>query len=219
MDKQRKPQKQSVKQLHKMRRQREAFVDAAFLLFRAKGVSNTSMAEIAQHVGFAEKTIFSYFPTKQLILLAILERYNDDILSDLDEYLKTRPVDPVDYIVKFIDIHIQFASTFDDIKMWRELESARILINNNKEIDTREFIILNQLNKYYEVLVSYLINLKLLANVSSPLRLAKLIHCTIAFTYNMSLFNAYKNAEDAKDDLRELIEDLLAPYIVEDSAS
>lgn len=214
MDKQRKPQKQSVKQLHKMRRQREAFIDAAFLLFRAKGVSSTSMSEIAHHVGFAEKTIFSYFPTKQLILLAILERYNDDILADLDEYLKITPNDPIEYIVNFIDIHVQYAATFDDIKLWRELESARILINNDKEIDTREFVILNQLNKYYEVLVSYLINLKLIENVPSPTRLAKLIHCTIAFTYNMTLFNAYKNADAAKDDLRELIVDILAPHIV-----
>lgn len=212
MNSQRKPQKQSVKQLHKMRRQRESFIDAAFLLFRAKGVANTSMAEIAHHVGFAEKTIFSYFPTKQMILLAILERYNDDILAELDEYLKITPVDPVEYIVNFIDIHVQYAETFEDIKLWRELESARILINNNKDIDTREFVILNQLNKYYEVLVSYLVNTKMIVNVASPLRLAKLIHCTIAFTYNMTLFNAYKSADAAKEDLKELIEDLLAPH-------
>lgn len=44
---------------------RNAFLSAALRLFVAKGVQNTSTAEIAREAGTAAGTLFLYFPTKQ----------------------------------------------------------------------------------------------------------------------------------------------------------
>jgi AcrR family transcriptional regulator len=49
-----------------------AFLDSALKLFVARGVQNTSTAEIAREAGSAAGTLFLYFPTKQDLVHALL---------------------------------------------------------------------------------------------------------------------------------------------------
>ncbi|MEL7564019.1 MAG: TetR/AcrR family transcriptional regulator [Dehalobacterium sp.] len=52
---------------------RQLILDAALMLFSKKGFSATTTREIAKEAGFAEGTLFRYFPTKKDILIALVE--------------------------------------------------------------------------------------------------------------------------------------------------
>lgn len=49
----------------------QLILDAALMLFSEKGFSATTTREIARKAGFAEGTVFRYFPTKKDILIAL----------------------------------------------------------------------------------------------------------------------------------------------------
>ncbi len=51
---------------------REKLITTALRLFAAKGVQNTSTAEIAHEAGTAAGTLFLYFPTKQDLINALV---------------------------------------------------------------------------------------------------------------------------------------------------
>src|SRR4030042_7051548 len=59
-----------VRTLNPERRTR--FLNAALKLFVAKGVPNTSTAEIARKAGTAAGTLFLYFPTKQDLIIELI---------------------------------------------------------------------------------------------------------------------------------------------------
>jgi len=52
---------------------RQLILDASLMLFSKKGFSATTTREIAREAGFAEGTLFRYFPTKKDILIALVK--------------------------------------------------------------------------------------------------------------------------------------------------
>jgi AcrR family transcriptional regulator len=58
---------------------RERLLSAAIQLFAAKGFQSTSIADILQKAGAHYGSLYHYFPTKQHVLLAVLEAYRDGI--------------------------------------------------------------------------------------------------------------------------------------------
>jgi AcrR family transcriptional regulator len=73
---------------------REKYLNVALRLFVAKGVPNTSTAEIAREAGTASGTLFLYFPTKQdlvdELVLSITKTQSEYIKSQLDPSLSVR---------------------------------------------------------------------------------------------------------------------------------
>ncbi len=73
---------------------RAKLLDAALQLFVAKGVQNTSTAEIAKEAGTAAGTLFLYFPRKQDLLnelvLEISKNQAEAVKSQLDPSLSAR---------------------------------------------------------------------------------------------------------------------------------
>jgi len=55
---------------------------AARAVFCRKGYEQTAVSEIAASMGVVEGTVFKYFPTKRELLLAVLERWYDEISGD-----------------------------------------------------------------------------------------------------------------------------------------
>lgn len=73
---------------------RESYLAAALKLFVARGVENTTTAEIARQAGTAAGTLFLYFPTKQHLIneltLKIGRQQAESIHSLLDPSLNSR---------------------------------------------------------------------------------------------------------------------------------
>jgi AcrR family transcriptional regulator len=67
------PPKKGQRQARGLVRQ-DRILDAAYDLFSTQGVRTTTIATIADHVGLSEAGLLHHFPSKDALLLAVLER-------------------------------------------------------------------------------------------------------------------------------------------------
>ena len=58
---------------------RDRLVDTAMQLFWAKGYASTSVADVLHVAGVNSGSLYHFFPGKQDLLLAVLERYRQGI--------------------------------------------------------------------------------------------------------------------------------------------
>jgi len=79
---------------HLIPEKRALFLQTALRLFAAKGVGNTSTAEIAKEAGAGAGTLFLYFPTKQALIDALLlmlgKQVADAINTQMDPAFNAR---------------------------------------------------------------------------------------------------------------------------------
>jgi TetR/AcrR family transcriptional regulator, fatty acid metabolism regulator protein len=76
----------------KQRREREKLIlQAAEDVFQEKGYYDTSMDEIAARVGIAKGTIYSHFPGKEELVIAIFERDMRKFLGGVDGVIDAEP--------------------------------------------------------------------------------------------------------------------------------
>src|SRR5947209_14825747 len=76
----------------KQRREREELIiRAAEEVLQEKGYYETSMDEIAARVGIAKGTIYSHFPGKEELVLAIFKRDLQTFLQGIDGVIEAEP--------------------------------------------------------------------------------------------------------------------------------
>src|SRR5437879_566677 len=66
---------------------RTEILDAAARTFRARGVSRATVADIAEAAGVAKGTVYLYFGSKEHLLLALRDRFTDDLLEHVSDLL------------------------------------------------------------------------------------------------------------------------------------
>src|SRR5204863_3843880 len=74
-------------------------------LFESKGYYETSVGDIAEHVGVSKPTIYHYFSSKEEILFAIHDAWTAQLLAEHDA-ARARTDDPLE------QLHALFASFF-----------------------------------------------------------------------------------------------------------
>jgi len=72
---------------------REALVEAARTVFARKGFHGCSLDEIAEEAGFTRGAIYSNFDSKEDLLVAVLERYNEEMLGPYGAMLEEHTED------------------------------------------------------------------------------------------------------------------------------
>lgn len=77
---------------------RERLVWAAMQLFSDKGYGSTSIADILREAGANSGSLYHAFPTKQDLLLAVLEAYRDGIGPMLLDPIWAEVTDPVERV-------------------------------------------------------------------------------------------------------------------------
>ncbi|MCD5992842.1 TetR/AcrR family transcriptional regulator [Pseudomonas sp. CDFA 602] len=83
---------------------REAIIDAAASVFLEMGYERTSMNEVTKRMGGSKATIYSYFPSKEDLFIAVVNRHATSHLADAVSELSTyneREVDLRDILVRF----------------------------------------------------------------------------------------------------------------------
>src|SRR3954451_20327664 len=64
---------------------RQALIDAAADLFAKKGFNGASMEQIAAEAGFTRGAIYSNFGSKDELLIAVMDRFNERIVEEYRE--------------------------------------------------------------------------------------------------------------------------------------
>src|SRR5438067_10348420 len=62
-------------------------LDAAQRVFSQRGVSKATVADIAEAAGVAKGTVYLYFGSKEHLLLALRDRFTDELLSHVSDLL------------------------------------------------------------------------------------------------------------------------------------
>lgn len=82
---------------------REALIQAARELFWKKGYRATSVAEILEKAGAHSGSLYHYFPTKQDLLLAVLDWYLENLEAEVVGPARARTDDPIGTIFAILD--------------------------------------------------------------------------------------------------------------------
>ena len=82
---------------------RERLIGAAMELFREKGYGSTSIADILRRADANAGSLYHFFPTKQDLLVAVLDRYAAGIGPMLLEPAWEGVADPLDRVFALLD--------------------------------------------------------------------------------------------------------------------
>jgi AcrR family transcriptional regulator len=77
---------------------RDAILDVAFASFARHGYGGTTMSEVAARLGGSKATLWSYFPSKEALFAAVIDRATEDFRSQLTDILN--PDDDVDVALR-----------------------------------------------------------------------------------------------------------------------
>lgn len=100
----------------KKEEKRKALLNSAYFLFIKNGISNTSIAEIANKAGVAKGTFYLYFQDKEDLLKALNMRLSYQLLQDAYTYMnKHRKNDFVDNIITMAKYLIQMMKKDTDL--------------------------------------------------------------------------------------------------------
>ena len=92
---------------------------AAIKIFAQKGFHETKISDIAKEAKVADGTIYLYFENKNDLLIKCFEEMITDLLEKADKKLK-KIEDPVEKIITFIDLHIEYCK--------KNRDSAKLII-------------------------------------------------------------------------------------------
>lgn len=93
-----------------VRMQNERVLEAASALFRKQGFHGTDMADIASAVGLARNSLYRYYPNKEHILVACVQRDMGPFLKRIEGLEQAHP-EPRARIDAWIDMSIDIATS------------------------------------------------------------------------------------------------------------
>ena len=106
--------------------QRRRLLAAAVELFRTEGYEQTRMEQIAQRADVSPPTLYSYFPTKQALLLSLFWQARESGKAAIDPVLRDPPADPIDAVTALIMADMVGMETAREKKLWREVLAAQV---------------------------------------------------------------------------------------------
>jgi AcrR family transcriptional regulator len=77
---------------------RDELISAAARVFADQGVANTSVSDIVGAAGIAQGTFYLYFQSKDDVVLAVVERFADTMMTALEEAVGRQPFSAVDQL-------------------------------------------------------------------------------------------------------------------------
>ena len=82
-------------------RRKAQILDVAARVFATYGFANTQVQTIANHLGVGNGTVYRYFPTKDQLFLAAVERGLKELDAEMDRILES-PRDPLELLAEAI---------------------------------------------------------------------------------------------------------------------
>jgi AcrR family transcriptional regulator len=88
-------------------RRRAQILEVAARVFASHGFASTQVQTIANHVGVGNGTVYRYFPTKDQLFLAAVERGLQELTAEMDRVLEL-PLDPLEALVEAIRTYLAY---------------------------------------------------------------------------------------------------------------
>ena len=92
-------------------RRREAttaeILEAAWQVAAEEGIAGLSLREVADRVGMRTPSLYSYFGSKHDLLLLILKRVMDDLVTATEDTLFRAGSDPADRLRAIVGVHVR----------------------------------------------------------------------------------------------------------------
>lgn len=82
---------------------RRRLIEAARILFLEQGYTATGIAQILKAADARSGSLYHYFPTKEDLLIAVLEHYQELLCPEVIEPVKKRLSDPIERIFGVLD--------------------------------------------------------------------------------------------------------------------
>ena len=86
-------------------------------LILEEGIKSFTVESLASKLSMSKKTIYQYFPTKEVLLKKIITFKLKSMSKKFDNVFKSEPNDPVVQFIKVRDLHIKFLSKSDSSRL------------------------------------------------------------------------------------------------------
>jgi len=86
-------------------------------LILEEGIKSFTVESLASKLSMSKKTIYQYFPTKEILLKKIITFKLKSMSKKFDNVFKSKPNDPVVQFIKVRDLHIKFSSKLDSNRL------------------------------------------------------------------------------------------------------
>jgi AcrR family transcriptional regulator len=106
---------------------RQELIDAAERLFMEKGYEATAVSDIVQDVGVAQGTFYYYFPSKEEILEAVIEKDMAALEDDVRVITEDPHLDPAAKINAIVNSIIGISSSRKEIMDYLHKESNAVM--------------------------------------------------------------------------------------------
>lgn len=197
----------SLRQQNKARA-KATILEAASQLIAEHGVEHTTTREIAKHAGVSYQTLYNYFPTKGLLIQALMA---EDIIAwseEVDLVIKRYSGDLLTTLADINRIALdKFSSKMD---LWREV--AGVLFTQNISEQQLGSVIQVAHDRYYNLLSMAQGTGELAADVDLHL-LAHTLFCLTDYAGIRYFFVEEPNSELLLANLQEQLGLVLGPYL------
>jgi AcrR family transcriptional regulator len=89
-------------------RRREQILDTAAKVFAGYGFAGTQVQVIADRLGVGNGTVYRYFPTKEALFLAAVDRGLEELTAEMDAVLAEPDPDPVAQLRRAVRAYLGF---------------------------------------------------------------------------------------------------------------
>jgi AcrR family transcriptional regulator len=115
---------------------RDELVDAAEELFSDKGYEVTAVSDIVSKVGVAQGTFYYYFRSKDEILDAIVDRFEEKMRKEVENLTSKSDLDAVEMILRFYGIVVTFGQSQEKLVNYlHEEKNALLHLKMEKKIN------------------------------------------------------------------------------------
>ena len=144
---------QAVNDVYKQRR--SDIVEAARQLYEERGLSRTSVKDIAERAGITRSLFYHYFPDKQAVTSAVLDDFVEDYIEALsiwnDERMTGEIEQALDGVVRVLRVSVFEGSSFRRALDTRENAALYIEFINRVADRTARYIVDTTVRDYSEL--------------------------------------------------------------------
>lgn len=190
---------------------RARILDAAEQLIAEKGAATTTTREIAGQAGISYQTLYNYFPSKTVMLYAIMEEEIANWGSAVQDAIKQYRGNLMEVLSEINRIGLTFFSG-EKNELWREISSAMF----QHSFNANQYTALNQVahERYYALLSMAQGTGELRKDVDLHL-LAHTLFCLTDYAYLTYLLSEQDDPDAFLQTLQEQLALVATPYLGE----